>query len=193
MEDNAIKIVRMIYVWGLELVLVIACRWDAGWLMEAPPLLHWLSTWVTAQPWSLGPRGSSYRQASVLGGRIIGSPSQISSAVPGLGAQGRHTLPGGWEAVFPIVFILWIKYLNSFSDSYKWCFYSYMYVGGKERCVRKKPELSTSARLIWENRMKSGWLLPTSTPGGARRGTRPKRVFYFSPPYLTSCPARPSP
>lgn len=26
MEDNAVEIVGMIYVWGLELVLVIACQ-----------------------------------------------------------------------------------------------------------------------------------------------------------------------
>lgn len=149
MGDNAIKIViktvRMIYVWGLELVLVIACLWDSGrgagwwrpccWSVAILPgsLLscgHWGSQSSYCQP------PSRQRDHWFTG--------QVSFAGPGVG---RHLFLWGWKTVSPRGLILWIENLNSFSDTCKLCFSSYTYVGGKERCVRKKPELSTVCTL----------------------------------------------
>lgn len=149
MGDNAIKIViktvRMIYVWGLELVLVIACLWDsgrgAGWwrpccwsVAVLPGLLlssgHWAARVSTA--------------SFALRQRDHWLMGQVSFTGPGVG---RHLFIWGWKTISPRGLILWTENLNAFSDTCKLCFSSYTYVGGKERCVRKKPELSTVCTL----------------------------------------------
>lgn len=166
------------------------CRLLWCWLMEAPPLLHWLSTWVTAQLWSPGPRGSSYCQASLRGKRIIGSPRQIGWTVPRVAGRGRHMLIWGQRPSFPS---------SLSSESNTWTPFQWVqtvcplhtHVGGKERYVRKKPELSTSVCLIWENWTTSGQQFPPSTSDWILRGTQDWTRVFFSSPCLASCPAHP--
>lgn len=130
------------------------------WLMEAPPLLHWLPTWVTAQPWSPGPRGGSCCQASLCDQRMTGPPRQVSLPVPRTGGHLSHYL-------YPLN----RKPELFFRPCASGAFPSHTYVGGKQKCVRKKPELSTSTHVIWGNRMKSSYrAAPVSD--GAGRGPR---------------------
>lgn len=112
------------------------------------PQAHWLPSSLTAHRSRhtasvVGQGACPTRHACLPGKRIGGSSRQSSFAVPGVGRLGRHTLMGGWESVFPVTFVLWIEYLNSFPDLYKLCFSSYTYV------VRKKGVLERNHSCCW--------------------------------------------
>lgn len=158
------------------------------WLMEAPLLLHWLSTWVTARPWSLGPRGSP--------------PAKPLSVTKGwLALWGRSAfLSRGWEGragtrsfedgrpSFPLSLSSASKTWTLFQTCANCAFPSYTYVGGKQKCVRKKAELSTSAHVIWENRTKSGYSgFPLLCQKGWQGPAGLMRVSFSSPRDWLSC------
>ena len=137
------------------------------WLMEAPPLLHWLPTWVTAQR---GHRARGAPAAKTLSGRrMTGPPRQVSLPVPRTGGHlSQYLYPPNRK---PELF---------FRPCASGAFPSHTYVGGKQKCVRRKPELSTSAHVIWGNRMKSSYrAAPVSD--GAGRGPRGRWGFLSLP------------
>lgn len=61
-------------------------------------------------------------------------------------------------------------------------------MGGKQKCVRKKAELSTSAHIIWENRTKSGYSgFPLLCQKGWQGPAGLMRVSFSSPRDWLSC------
>lgn len=63
-------------------------------------------------------------------------------------------------------------------------FSCYTYVGGKERYVGEKPELSTSVHLIWDNGVKFGLRFPPSTLDVAPWAPRTRGRFVSLTPAL---------
>ena len=87
------------------------------------------------------------------------------------GAAHAHLRTGGHLSHYPLS-SEW-KTWTLFQTCANCAFPSYIYAGGKQKCVRKKPELSTSAHVIWENWTKSSYsgfpLLCQTGLAGARR------------------------
>lgn len=153
--------------------------------MEAPPLLHWLSTCGHCTALVTGAKeGSPLPSRSLRDQRMTGSLRQISLPVPRewkARPAHAHLRTGGHlsHCLYHLCMKTWTLFQTCAN-----CAPSYTYVGGKQKCVRKKAELSTSAHVIWENRTKSGYSGFRFYVRRAGRGLQGWWGFLSLPPWL---------
>lgn len=97
MEDNAIKNSKNdLCLWfrnHFSNSLSVRLRLLWCWLMETPPLLHWLSAWVIAQTWSLGQRGASPAKPLSLAKEFIEADQLSRIGRPRLYEDGVQSFP----------------------------------------------------------------------------------------------------
>lgn len=114
-----------------------------GWLMEAPLLLQWLPTWVTAQPWSLGQWGSPHAPPpSLAEGLMLAHPGR--SALLSLGWD-------GWEGTcscedgrlsFPLSLSIELKTWTPFRLAQIVFFISHIQGWGRKVCSKETRDVN---------------------------------------------------